>query len=235
LRRTILHAKPFLRRLYSEWYEELRAAVPDGDGRVLELGSGGGFLGEFLPNAIRSDVFPVPGLSVVLDGRALPFRDASLRAIVMTEVLHHIPDPEAFLREASRCVRPGGSVAMVEPWVTPWARFVWGRLHHEPFEPAAASWRIPESGPLSGANGALPWILFERDRGRFEERLPDWEIVSIRLDLPFRYLVSGGVSLRSLMPGRSFALWTWLERRLAPWMETIGTMATIVLRRRGQA
>ena len=103
------------------------------------------------------------------------------------------------------------------------------RLHHEPFEPDAESWTIPERGPLSGANGALPWMLFERDRERFEAECPAWEIASIRLDLPVSYLLSGGVSMRSLMPGWSFGFWRGLEDRFERWMRTLGTFATIVL------
>ena len=92
------------------------------------------------------------------------------------------------------------SQPMVEPWVTPWSRFVFGKLHHEPFLPAA-SWRFAASGPLSGANGALPWIVLCRDRERFVSLCPDWEIEPPKLMLPLRYLLSGGVSLRSLVPG----------------------------------
>ena len=121
---------------------------------------------------------------------------------------------------------------MIEPWVTAWSRFVWGRLHHEPFLPDRADWTIPSSGPLSGANGALPWIVFERDHNIFAERFPEWEIQSIRLNLPLRYLLSGGVSLRALMPGWSFPFWRGLEGRLDRWMDTVGTFAKIVLLRR---
>jgi hypothetical protein len=42
--------------------------------------------------------------------------------------------------------------------------------------PDAADWSFPAVGPLSGANGALPWILFERDRARFEREFPQWVI-----------------------------------------------------------
>jgi len=233
LRRTIIRGKPFLRKLYTEWYAEIRDAIPEGDAPVLELGSGAGFLKDFLPGLITSDVFRVPGLSLVLDGTALPFRTASLRAIALTEVLHHIPDAGAFLGEAARCVRPGGVVVMIEPWVTRWSRFVWGSLHHEPFLPDTPSWTFPTSGPLSGANGALPWILFARDRETFEERFREFEIRSIRVNLPLRYLLSGGVSMRSLMPGWSFAAWRRFESWLTPWMNAVGTFATIVLVRRG--
>jgi SAM-dependent methyltransferase len=232
LRLSIIQTKPFLRQLYAEWYREICDAIPEGGSPVLELGSGAGFLGEFLPGLITSDVFRIPDVSLVLDGRALPFRSASLRAIAMTEVLHHIPDAGLFFEEAARCVRPGGVVVMIEPWVTAWSRFVWGPLHHEPFLPEADSWTLPQIGPLSGANGALPWIVFERDRQIFRERFPAWEVRSIRVNTPLRYLLSGGVSMRSLMPGWSFAGWRRLEGCFGRWMGTLGTFATIVLVRR---
>src|SRR5262249_4673893 len=154
-------------------------AVPAGEGGVLELGSGAGFLEEFIPGLITSDVFPSPGVQRVIDARALPFGAGELKAIVMTDVLHHIARPRGFLREADRCVRPGGVVSMIEPWVTPWSRVVYGRLHHEPFRPGAAEWEFPEAGPLSGANGALPWIMFARDRAVFEREFPSWKIARI--------------------------------------------------------
>ena len=78
-----------------------------------------------------------PGSTLVLDGLALPFAAGSLRGIAMTNVLHHLPRPLRFFAEAARCVRPGGVVTMIEPWVTPWSRWVYTRLHHEPFLPEA--------------------------------------------------------------------------------------------------
>jgi len=232
LRRRILTGKPFLRRIYEEWYAALAASLPPGDGLVLELGSGAGFLADFVPGLVRSEVFYTPGVDAVLDGLALPFASGSLRGIAMTNVLHHLPRPLRFFAEAARCVRPGGVVTMVEPWVTPWSRLVYTRLHHEPFDPAAAAWELPGGGPLSGANGALPWILFARDRERFERAAPEWRIGSIQPVMPFRYLVSGGVSLRGLMPAASFPAWRGLERALAPLSARLAMFAQVVLERR---
>src|SRR4029453_1570325 len=112
------------------------------------------------------------GVDVILDGQALPFGDASLRAIVLTDVLHHLPRVRSFFHEAQRSLRPGGIVAMVESWVTTWSRLVYKRLHHEPFRPETNEWEFPQAGPLSSANGALPWVVFERDRDRFEREFP---------------------------------------------------------------
>jgi len=235
LRRRLVREKPFLRKIYAEWYAWLRDAIPGGPGGVFEIGSGPGFLRDVLPGAITSDLLAVPGVSLVADARRLPFVDGALRAIVATDVLHHLPDARAFFADAARCVRPGGAIALVEPWITPWSRFVWGRLHHEPCEPDATSWELPEGGPLSMANSALPWILFERDRERFERELPAWGVESITPGMPLRYLFSGGVSLRSLMPGWSFGLWRGIERGLGPLNRHVGMYASVVLRRRSDS
>jgi SAM-dependent methyltransferase len=231
LRRQILREKRFLRKLYLEWYHDIAASLPAGEGGVLELGSGAGFLREVIGDLVTSDIQPVPGVDLVADALALPFGDGELRAIVMTNLLHHLADVECFFNEAARCVRVGGVVSMIEPWVTPWSRVVYAKLHHEPFDPAATTWQVEQGGPLSSANTALPWIVFERDRERFRREVPAWEIERIRRFMPFRYLVSGGVSLRSFMPGWSFAAWTGLERALGPVMDRIAMFAHVVLRR----
>jgi SAM-dependent methyltransferase len=229
LRKQIIRSKPFLKRIYKEWYAAMARAIPSGPGEVLELGSGAGFLADYIPGLITSDVFPIPGVQMVLDAHDMPFPNGHLRGLAMTNVLHHLSDPERFFREAARCVRPGGAVVMIEPWVSRWSRLIYTRLHHEPFEPEAPRWEIPQSGPLSGANGALPWIIFQRDRKRFEASFPEWQIREVRPIMPFRYLISGGVSLRALMPGFTFLLWRGVEKLLSPFMRSLGMFARIVL------
>jgi SAM-dependent methyltransferase len=231
LRRSIVISKPFLRAIYEDWYRAIRDRVPDGEGSVLELGSGAGFFEQFLPDVITSEVFECPGVQRIVDARQLPFDDGELRGIVMTDVLHHIPDVAAFLREAARCLRPGGVVTMVEPWVSPWSQLIYTHLHHEPFEPEVERWDFPAKGPLSDANGALPWILFERDRKRFEAEFATLKIEEIRPMMPFRYLVSGGISMRSLMPGFTTPVWKLIEKACEPQMKRLAMFSLISLRR----
>ena len=237
LRRRIIAEKPFLRQIYVEWYASLASALPSGPGAVLELGSGAGFLPQFIPEVITSEYILCNGVQTVLDGQHLPFAAGCLRGLLMTDVLHHIPQARLFFAEAARCVRPGGLVGMVEPWVSDWSRLIYTHLHHEPFSPASPDWEFPREGPLSGANGALPWIIFERDRTRFESEFPEWQIEKIKPMMPFRYLVSGGVSMRNLMPSFTYRVWKGLERALQPQMQHLGMFAEIILRRRndGQA
>jgi SAM-dependent methyltransferase len=212
LRREIIQRKLFLKQIYCEWYARLAVGIAS-ETRILELGSGAGFFRKVVPKLITSELFAVPGVDRIVDGCHLPFSNDELDGIVMTDVLHHIPDVVRFFKEATRCVKAGGQVLMIEPWNTPWSNWVYRRLHSEPFQPDG-DWTIPSTGPLSGANGALPWILFERDRERFQREFPEWSIESIELLMPFSYLLSGGVSLRAFLPGWMYRPIRWAESKL---------------------
>ncbi len=228
----VIQQKIFLRRIYQLWYLDLAASLPENvTGSVLELGSGAGFLKKYIPDLISSEILEVPNVDIVLDGHYLPFADASLRAIVMLDVFHHLPRVKFFLKEAARCIKPGGVIVMIEPWCTKWSRFVYAHLHHEPFFPEAKSWHFPAGGPLSSANSALPWIVFKRDRVIFQNEFPYWQVLEIEVHTPFAYLLSGGLSMRSFVPGNGFGLCRKIESRLAPWMDSLAMFATIVLKR----
>jgi hypothetical protein len=84
---------------------------------------------------------------------------------------------------------------------------------------------------MHGANQALPWIIFHRDLAQFEQQYPEWRVEEIKPIMPFRYLFSGGVSMRNLVPDWTFFLWTWLEGLLGPLLESTAMFAVIILRR----
>lgn len=229
----IIRDKPPLHQIYDEWYTAVARALPAGEEPVLELGSGAGFMSSYVTNLITTDILDLPGLGRVMNACVTwPFPDDSLRGVAMVNTLHHLPDVTAFFREAVRCLAPGGVISMIEPWNTRWSRFVYGRLHPEPFDAHADSWTFQSDGPLSDANVALPWILFERDRTRFHREFPDLEIRQVRLIMPFRYLLSGGVSMRALVPQRSFGLIRRVEQACQPVMGSLAMFAHITLGRR---
>ena len=120
---------------------------------------------------------------------------------------------------------------MIEPWVSPWSRLVYMHLHHEPFLPNADASAPPGGGPLSGANGALPWIMFDRERHAFDLGCRQWRVETVAPTMPFRYLLSGGVSLRSLMPGWTTEFWRGVELRLHKRIDSWAMFALVVLRR----
>ena len=232
LRQQVIRQNAFLSQVYDSWYTLLAASIPAEPGQVLELGSGAGFLSERMPSLITSDIFFLNNLRIILDGQRLPFSKGALKAIVMTDVLHHIPSVRTFFSEALRVTRPGGVISMIEPWASTWSKFIYTHFHHEPFDTQAISWEFPSSGPLSGANAALPWIIFQRDRERFEREFPAWRVERITPLMPFAYLISGGVSMRPLMPGWSFRPVHWFESILSPIMPRLAMFAHIFLVRK---
>ncbi len=235
LHSKILEKKKFLRRLYAEFYNDIAGRMPQGGSRVIvELGSGGGFIKELIPDAITSDILKLPNVDKVFSACEMPFEEKSVDAIVMIDVLHHISEPGRFFDEAGRCLKDGGRIVMIEPANTAWSRFIYKRFHHELFDPQA-DWGHDQSGPLSGANGALPWIIFWRDRGRFDKEHPQLSVESTRLHTPFAYLLSGGFTLRQLVPSFCYPLVRGIEHILSPMNRWIGMFATIELVKRSSS
>lgn len=233
LRKELVHQKKFLEQIYRDWFGMIKDEIPAKPGPILEIGSGAGFLEQFLPRLIKSEIFHLSKIDLVLDAAHLPIESRVLSAIVMTDVFHHLPNPKLFLQEMVRTLPVGGRMVMIEPWVSKWSGFIYPRFHHEPFNPDMAGWEFPSRGPLSGSNQALPWIIFERDREKFYREFPELKILKIRPMMPFRYLLSGGVSLRSLMPGWSSGFWKWVETLFNPVMENWGMFALVVVEKQG--
>ncbi len=105
---------------------------------ILDFGSGTGWLSRFLTQlgfrVILLDVaetalrmarelyerLPVIGDRpapefVPFDGRHINLPDGSVDRIVSFDAFHHVPNPDAILREFSRILKPGGLVGFVEP------------------------------------------------------------------------------------------------------------------------
>jgi SAM-dependent methyltransferase len=230
----IIQQKKFLKAVYQEWYSIIKEEIPPTAKNIVEIGSGAGFIKETIPNLVKTEIFYLPGMDAILDAQYLPFQPNSLSAIVMTDVFHHLSHPRQFFKNSIRVLSETGKIIMIEPWVSRWSSWIYPNFHHEPFDPLVKQWEFPTSGPLSCSNQALPWIIFQRDQSLFTREFPQLKIKKIQPIMPFRYLLSGGVSLRSFMPGWSTGFWKWFESLFNKKMDAWAMFSVIVLEKISQ-
>jgi SAM-dependent methyltransferase len=208
---------PALRALYEGWYEEVRRRLPDrARGRWVELGSGPGFARAVIPELELSDVVRAPWHDHQVDAEALPFAPASVGALVLFDVLHHLPRPAVFLAEAVRVLVRGGRLVLCEPYVSPLSYPIYRFLHEErcdlSVDPLGEA-RTSGSDPFDG-NQAIPSLLLGRHKRELMRRFPDLEVVEVvRLAGP-SYPASGGFSRRPLLPMPIWRAMRAFEERL---------------------
>lgn len=123
---------------YKRWFYGVRfgavmqALAPVAGERLLEIGCGTGYytraltnLGvrvtatEYSPNYLAQAMRLVgehPSVTFrVEDAQSLTLSDDAFDAVLMSEVIEHLPDREAALSEACRVTRPGGRLVLTTP------------------------------------------------------------------------------------------------------------------------
>jgi SAM-dependent methyltransferase len=213
---------PVLRTLYGDWYQRIRQHLPPlALGPWWELGSGPGFARAFIPEMSLSDLVGGPWHDRELSAEALPFGDGEIGALVLFDVLHHLPSPSRFFAEAARVLRPGGRVVMCEPYVSPLSYPVYKFLHEEPLhggiDPLTmdATTAAGDKDPFD-SNQAIPTLMF-RDvaaQQRFRRQFPALAIRQVQRLAGPSYAASGGFSRAALLPERLWRAWYALESRL---------------------
>jgi len=192
------------RELYQEQFRDL--AAPE-TLSILEIGSGTSPLKEFHSNIVTSDILDLDYLDLVFDCHDIDkldeIKDNSLDVITLTNVLHHLKSPTAFLNRAAHKLKPAGKVIATEPFFSVLSTAIFKYLHHEPVD-----FRISEpelryvQGPLGSANIALPWLIFFQNR-EWLQRLNDnfdFTSFSARPFSALSYMATGGISRRLPVP-----------------------------------
>lgn len=235
--RAVLQRKAMIREVFEDFhalFRELDARLLSGPGMVVELGAGVYPVRETTPGVLATDVVAAAHLDRTLDAEAMDLPDGSVHAFYLQNVFHHFPHPSRFFAELERTLVPGGGAILIEPGDGALAAWLYPRLFaSEGYDKHAASWESEVGGPMSGANQALSHLVFDRDLARFAQSHPDLEIVH-RDVLPnwIRYLASGGLNFRPLVPAFATPLLRGMERLLSPMRRMLGLHRVIVLRRR---
>jgi SAM-dependent methyltransferase len=215
--RARLSANQNLLVWYRELYRDQFKDFPDPPAlSVLEVGSGTSPLEQFLPNVVTSDVLDLNYVDLVFDCHEIDkfdaIRDESIDVISLTNVLHHLKSPTAFLNRAANKLKPGGKVIATEPFFsyvsTPIVRY----LHHEPVDFEISEPELKNiRGPLASANIALPWLIFFRRRDWADDLNENYDVAnsSVRFFTSLAYMATGGISHKLPIP-------RWLYRAFFP-------------------
>jgi len=98
--------------------------------RFLEIGCGEGanmyhlrrgdgaerlFAVDFSPAKVRFAAGATGALVANADAAHLPYRSGSFDAVLVRDLLHHVPDRQAVIAEAVRVLAPGGRITVIEP------------------------------------------------------------------------------------------------------------------------
>jgi SAM-dependent methyltransferase len=241
--RRVWKEKPILAEIYRVWFDALLLTIP-ASARVLEVGAGPGLLSEYARaehpglSWLATDILEAPWNELVADGSQLPIRGESVDAVAAFDLVHHLADPARFFSEARRVLRPGGKIAVIEPWVSPASYPVYRFLHEEgcrlgidpwdPFGVAGGGTKTPFTGDAA--------ILRQLVRKTPKERWEGFGLLPPRTTLfnGFAYALSMGFQPRSLLPPRLLPLFQALDRRAAVFAPLCGFRVLAVWERRAE-
>lgn len=232
----ILTQKRMLQEVFTEFHDlfnRLDRRFLSGTGVRVELGAGVAPIRDSYADVLATDIVSEPGLDCVIDAENMDFSDSSVRVFFGQNCFHHFPHPTRFFEELERVLVPGGGVILLEPYYGPFATFLFKRLFStEGYDKDFPAWETPATGPMNGANQALSYIVFQRDRVEFERRFSHLRIVHQQTCNNYlKYLFSGGLNFRQLWPNWAAPLLSLLQILLSPFSRWLALHHVVVIRK----
>jgi len=237
LHEKVLERKRMLREVFVEFhysFHRLAGRYFKGAGLEIELGAGIAPMRDSYPEVLATDIVASERLDRAINAEAMDLDDSSVKAFYGQNCFHHFPHPDQFFTELQRTLKPGGGAILIEPYYGAFAAFLYKRLFKsEGFDMHFGSWETPSTGPMNGANQALSYIVFVRDRKLFETKYPDLQIVHQEVcgNYP-RYLISGGLNFRQLLPDALIPVIKFVEKLLYPVRRLLALHHIVVIRRK---
>jgi SAM-dependent methyltransferase len=232
-RRQVWAQKPQIRLVYERWVKKIQKFLVHGP--LLEVGSGSGLLKDLLPEVILSDVFKLPWIDKVVDCMDLPFKENTLAGIISLDLLHHVAQPHAFLREAARVLKPAGRLFLIEPYITPGSYFGYKLLHHEDVNFKEYHAGVDKTGkkadPWQG-NSALANLVFKRDLSCWDSLQPDLDIIHREIFSLFDFQAAAGFKSYALIPHWLFKHLVKIDDWISLLMPLLGYRIFVVLEKR---
>jgi SAM-dependent methyltransferase len=232
----MLKRKRMLREVFLEFHHKFRSLEEkyiSVEGLRIEIGAGVAPIRDTYPDVLATDIVDSTHLDRVLDAENIDLPDRSVRVFYGQNCFHHFPHPDKFFNELNRVIAPGGGLILIEPYYGPFAAYLYKRLFKtEGFDKNYPHWDTPQKGPMNGANQALSYIVFNRDRHKFNEKYPSLHIVHIEpIENYLRYLLSGGLNFRQLLPDFCIYPLNLLEKTISPFKHILALHHIIVLKR----
>jgi len=209
--RNMLSKKRMLREVFTDFHHIFRRLDErffTGNGARIELGAGIAPIKDSYPDVLATDVVHGNHLDRILDAEVMDLPEQSVRVFYGQNCFHHFPNPSRFFSELERVLQPGGGAILLEPYYGPFATFLFKRLFRtEGFDKSYPSWQTPVAGPMNGANQALSYLVFVRDKAIFDVNHPSLSIVHQEICPNYlKYILSGGLNFRQMCPDSM--IWT---------------------------
>ena len=205
-----------------------------GNGLRIELGSGIYPMKKTVKNVLATDIIPGPDIDLILDAENLELKSNSVKTLFIQNSFHHFSNPKKFFNELNRVLVRGGGSIILDPYYGWLASKIYPKMFNtEIFDKFTDKWDYKNFGPMKGANQALSYVIFIKDRNKFKNLYPSLEIVEQTICNNYLlYLFSGGLNFKQIVPNLFIPLILFIQLIIYPFKKFFALHHIIVIRKK---